>query len=229
MLFTRRSDATAHGSILKWGYTDKYIRIIRMIGGSAQSTDWEKISAGYADTAGNADTATKLATARTINGTAFDGSANITTANWGTARNISIADSDSTNTGSAVSVNGSAAVTLKLPATIKAALSGNADSATKLKTTRTIWGQTFDGTDNVSGAMSGVTNINLVHPAAYTIEGTDVLNMNEMDDRYLTKEVFYKIFSPVFGTNGNLENLQVRGGLWTNSYISALGQNSSQG
>ena len=37
---------------------------------------------------GNADTATKaatLTTARTINGTNFNGSANITTANWGTA------------------------------------------------------------------------------------------------------------------------------------------------
>jgi hypothetical protein len=79
---------------------------------------------------GNAASATKLATARTINGTSFDGTANITTANWGTARNISIADSDSTNTGSAVSVNGSAAVTLKLPAKIKATLNGNADTAT---------------------------------------------------------------------------------------------------
>lgn len=69
--------------------------------------------------------ANTLATARTINGTSFDGSANITTANWGTARNISISDSDSTNTGSAVSVNGSDAVTLKLPATIKATLSTN--------------------------------------------------------------------------------------------------------
>lgn len=75
---------------------------------------------------GNAATATKLATARSINGTNFDGSANITTANWGTARNISIADSDGTNTGSAVSVNGSANATLKLPATIKATLTGHA-------------------------------------------------------------------------------------------------------
>ena len=90
--------------------------------------------------AGNADTATTLATARNINGTSFDGSANITTAKWGTARNISIADSDSTNTGTAVSVNGSANVTLKLPATIKATLSGNASSATKA---------TQDGAGNV--------------------------------------------------------------------------------
>lgn len=39
---------------------------------------------------GNAATATKLATARSINGTNFDGSGSITTATWGTARNVTI-------------------------------------------------------------------------------------------------------------------------------------------
>lgn len=39
---------------------------------------------------GNAGTATTLQTARNINGTSFNGSANITTANWGTARTITI-------------------------------------------------------------------------------------------------------------------------------------------
>jgi len=39
---------------------------------------------------GNASSATILQTSRTINGTSFNGSANITTANWGTARNITI-------------------------------------------------------------------------------------------------------------------------------------------
>jgi hypothetical protein len=37
---------------------------------------------------GNATTATTLQTARTINGTSFNGSANITTDNWGTARTV---------------------------------------------------------------------------------------------------------------------------------------------
>ena len=79
---------------------------------------------------GNADTATKLKTARTINGTSFDGSGNITTANWGTARNIGIVNSDGTGTAVTVSVNGSGNINLKLPATIKAALTGNAATAT---------------------------------------------------------------------------------------------------
>ena len=38
-------------------------------------------------------------------------------------------------------------------------ISGNAATATKLATARTIWGQSFDGTGNVSGAISGATSI----------------------------------------------------------------------
>ena len=49
---------------------------------------------------GNAGTATKLATARTINGTNFDGSANITTANWGTARTLTIGNKGQSVNGS---------------------------------------------------------------------------------------------------------------------------------
>ena len=70
-----------------------------------------------------------LRTARTINGTAFDGSKNITTTNWGTARNITIADYNSSHTGTAISVNGSSNITLKLPSTITATLSGTALNA----------------------------------------------------------------------------------------------------
>lgn len=57
---------------------------------------------------GNAATATKLQTARTINGTSFDGSANITTAYWGATRTITLSGAV---TGSA-SVNGSQNVTI---------------------------------------------------------------------------------------------------------------------
>ncbi|MCM1356907.1 MAG: hypothetical protein NC212_10950 [Staphylococcus sp.] len=112
-------------------------------------------------TEGNAVSATKLATARSINGTNFDGTGNITTTNWGMARNISIADATAAHTGAAVSVNGSAAVTLKLPATITAALVGNASTASTLATTRTIWGQNFNGGGNVTGALTNVTDITM--------------------------------------------------------------------
>lgn len=84
-----------------------------------------KFSTMYATTfygalSGNASTATTLANARTINGTSFNGSANITTTNWGTARNIGIVNSDGTGTAVVTSVNGSANVNLKLPSDVKA-------------------------------------------------------------------------------------------------------------
>ena len=50
---------------------------------------------------GNATTSTKLAIARSINGTNFDGSGNITTATWGTARTLTIG-----NTGKSVNGGG---------------------------------------------------------------------------------------------------------------------------
>lgn len=56
--------------------------------------------AGSNTAGGAANTAVKLHTARTINGTSFDGSGNITTANWGTARNITIGDSSKSVNGS---------------------------------------------------------------------------------------------------------------------------------
>ena len=67
---------------------------------------------------GNASTATTLKTARTINGTSFNGSANITTSNWGTTRTLTIG-----NTGK--SVNGSANVSWSLAEIGAAAASHN--------------------------------------------------------------------------------------------------------
>ena len=52
VLIGSRNDATRHGNALKWGYANKYLWMIRMINGSPRSSDWEKISAGYADLAG---------------------------------------------------------------------------------------------------------------------------------------------------------------------------------
>lgn len=80
---------------------------------------------------GNAKSATTLQTARKINGTNFNGSADITTSKWGEFRNIGIVNSDGTGTAVTVSVNGSSNVNLKLPEIIKANLDGNASSATK--------------------------------------------------------------------------------------------------
>lgn len=109
---------------------------------------------------GNAATASKLATARTINGTNFDGSANITTSYWGTARNIYIQDATAAHTGAAVSVNGSGNINLKLPSTITAALSGNASTASKWQTARTV---TMNGFADCSFSIDGSANVSFDH------------------------------------------------------------------
>lgn len=121
---------------------------------------------------GNASTATTLQTGRAINGTTFNGSANITTSYWGTTRTFYINDPSRAHYNS-YSVNGSGNVDMYLPSTMtgfssitsttfSGSLSGNASSAstaTKLTNTRTIWGQDFNGTANVSGSLTGVASI----------------------------------------------------------------------
>lgn len=76
-------------------------------GGGASGTWGINVTGSSASCTGNAKTATTLQTARTINGTSFNGSGNITTANWGTARTITVG-----NTGK--SVNGSGNVSWSL-------------------------------------------------------------------------------------------------------------------
>lgn len=63
----------------------------------------------------NVASATKLQTARSINGTSFDGTENITTFKWGSSRNIYIRDASQSHTGEAVSVDGSSNEYLLLP------------------------------------------------------------------------------------------------------------------
>lgn len=130
---------------------------------------------------GNAATATILQTTRTINGTNFNGSANITTNKWGTERNISISDADGTNTGDAVSVNGSENKTLKLPSTIKASLNG------------TVNGYSISSTVN-----SGTAN----RLAYYTSSGIDDASTTYVSNTKLainsTSEPSYNLY--VYGT-----------------------------
>ena len=53
---------SSYGSVLKWGYADQYLRILRNQAGTWKSDDWEKIDAGYADSAGTANEAKALIT-----------------------------------------------------------------------------------------------------------------------------------------------------------------------
>ena len=63
-------------------------------------TDETQIASELVDISNNAASATKLKTARTINGTSFDGTANITTSKWGTARTLTIGDTGKSVDGS---------------------------------------------------------------------------------------------------------------------------------
>lgn len=59
------------GSVIRWTYSNKYMWILRYSSGAWQSDDFEKMSAGYADTAGSADSCTgNAATCTTANGLA---------------------------------------------------------------------------------------------------------------------------------------------------------------
>ncbi|MCD7935971.1 MAG: hypothetical protein LUG98_03855 [Tannerellaceae bacterium] len=98
---------------------------------------------------GNATSATRLQTPRTLWGQSFDGTANVTGALTGVT-----------------TLNASGNITAP---TFVGALSGNATtattattatSATQLATARTLWGQSFNGTANVAGALTGVTTLN---------------------------------------------------------------------
>lgn len=181
---------------------------------------------------GNASTATTLQTGRTINGTTFNGSANITTSYWGTTRTFYINDPSGAHYNS-YSVNGSGNVDMYLPSTMtgfssitsttfSGSLSGNASSAstaTKLTNTRTIWGQSFNGTANVSGSLTGVASItasgDITAAGAITAKSSssdirlkkNIKQYNALDIIHKLKSVKYywndtaKANSPIFNDN----------------------------
>ena len=123
---------------------------------------------------GNASTATKLATARSINGTNFDGSGNITTANWGTARTVTIGNtSKSVNGGGNVSWSlseiGAAASSHSHNYAGSSSAGGSATSAVSVvdygDTSKTIkigfagTGATAENLGYIAGYISNVTQI----------------------------------------------------------------------
>lgn len=89
-------------------------------------------------------------------------------------------------------------------------LASNVASATKLQTARTIWGQSFNGTQNVSGNMTGVGNI--------TMSGNIYMGIN--------RNIYAKNADgsdmPIFYTNTNNELVIGTGNTekGTNTYIS---------
>jgi len=101
---------------------------------------------------GLAATATALATARTIGGTSFDGTANIAVALAADATTLETA-----RTIGGVSFDGSANIDLPgVNAAGNQATSGLAGTATALATARNIGGTSFDGTANIAVALASV-------------------------------------------------------------------------
>lgn len=77
------------------------------------------------------------------------------------------------------------------------AITGNAGSATKLQTARTLWGQSFDGTKNISGDLTSVGNI--------TGSGTfSSANTKVSDSVYINGIRLHKTDEGVLTLEGNL-------------------------
>jgi hypothetical protein len=102
---------------------------------------------------GNASTATALQTARNINGVSFNGTADITVAAAaGTLTGNTLASGVTASNLTSVGTLANLTVTN----TISGSVSG---SAATLATTRTLWGQNFNGSANVTGALASVGDI----------------------------------------------------------------------
>lgn len=130
-----------------------------------------------ASISGNAGSATKLQTARTINGTSFNGTANITTANWGTTRSIYIQDATATNTSSAVSVNGGGNAYLKLPTNIKVG-------------TLTATGEVTAYSDiRLKTSIQPLENRGYIKPVTYKKDGKDCIGFIAQEVRGLYPEL----------------------------------------
>ncbi len=140
-------------------------------------------------TTGGASTATALATARTINGVAFDGTANITIADATKALTTTTVNGHALSSNVVVSASDLTIGTLphgQLPALVSgdippnaANTSGNATTATALQTARAINGVNFDGTANITIADSSkaplTTTVNS-HPLSgnVTVTASDI-------------------------------------------------------
>lgn len=82
-------------------------------------------------------------------------------------------------------------------------VTGNAGSATKLQTARTLWGKSFNGTQNVSGDINNVGNIN------FTLKGrlvsNDSLELSYKNDDTTSLTFTGTVFRPFTSAHNNID------------------------
>ena len=97
-----------------------------------------------------------------------------------------------------ITLNGDNTYYSQLPSDIGTRLKCEVNSATKLEQTRKIWGQDFDGTGNVTGELSSVTNINnLLHLAGNNVgigTNTPVYKLDVNGNMRISDELFVNSF-----------------------------------
>ena len=121
--------ATTQNSAFNKAFSDAVPQVAAGSGSAGVSTDVARADHSHPEqtsVSGNAGTATKLETGRMINGTLFDGTGDITTGKWGTARNITVTGAV---TGSAAGVDGSGDITITTATVDASKLTGTIDIA----------------------------------------------------------------------------------------------------
>lgn len=111
---------------------------------------------------------------------ALNGNANTATT-WANSRNFTIKDNDETNSGPASSVNGGGNVTLKLPATIKASITGNASTASKLSPGKKINNTLFDGSADITTAKWGTARTLTIGNKGQSVNGSENVSWSLSD------------------------------------------------
>ena len=119
------------------------------------------VSGSSGSTTGNAATATALANARTIHGVSFDGTANIDLTEV-VQDTVGAMFSSNTETGISVSYQDGDGTIDLVVGTLNQDTTGNAATATALETARTIAGQSFDGSANITIASTDLSNTSAI-------------------------------------------------------------------